>query len=42
MFDRRKMIETGDLTPQTTALTLRGWASGGKKVVGTDAVQVAR
>jgi hypothetical protein len=42
VFDRKEMLRAGDLTPETTGLTLTGMTTGGRKVVGTDAVQVVR
>ena len=43
LFDRKEMVRAGDLTPETTGLTLTAMTvGGGRKVVGTDAVQVVR
>jgi PKD domain-containing protein len=42
LFDRRAMVRAGDLTRQTKALTLTGLTVDGRKVVGTDAVQIVR
>jgi PKD repeat protein len=42
LFDRKAMIRAGDLTRQTTALTLTGLTVSGQKVVGTDPVLVVR
>jgi hypothetical protein len=42
LFERKAMIRAGDLTKRTKALTLTGLTVGGRKVVGTDAVQIVR
>jgi PKD repeat protein len=42
LFDRKEMLRVGDLTPETTGLTLTGMTVGGRKMVGTDAVHVVR
>jgi PKD domain len=43
LFDRKEMVRAGELTPETTALTLTALTvGGGRKVVGTDEVQVVR
>jgi PKD repeat protein len=43
LFDRKEMVRAGDLTPETTGLTLTAMTVGGaRKVVGTDVVQVVR
>ena len=43
VFDRKEMIAAGELTPETTGLTLTGTTIGGaRKIVGTDAIQVVR
>jgi hypothetical protein len=42
LFDRKAMIRSGDLTRETTALTLTAMTVGGRQVIGTDPVQVVR
>ena len=42
LFDRKALIRAGDLTKRTNALTLTGLTVGGRKVVGTDPVQIVR
>ena len=43
LFDRKAMVEAGDLTAETTALTLTGATVGGtRQIVGTDAVKVVK
>ncbi len=42
LFDRKAMLRSGDLTPETTGLTLTGMTVGGRKVVGTDDVQIVK
>jgi hypothetical protein len=42
LFDRKAMIQAGDLTRETTALTLTGLTVSGRKVVGTDPVLIVR
>ena len=43
LFDRKEMVRAGELTPETTGLTLTALTVGGaRKIVGTDAVQVVR
>ncbi|MGQ0712123.1 MAG: PKD domain-containing protein [Gemmatimonadaceae bacterium] len=42
VFDRNDLIRSGDLTPSTESLTLHGITTDGRKVVGTDAVQVIK
>jgi PKD repeat protein len=42
VFDRKAMLRSGDLTKETTGLTLTGMTVGGRKLVGTDAVQIVR
>jgi PKD repeat protein len=42
MFDRRAMVRIGDITRETTQLTLTGLTLGGQKVVGTDPVKIVR
>jgi hypothetical protein len=42
VFDRKAMLRSGDLTKETTGLTLTGMTVGGRKLVGTDGVQIVR
>ncbi|HJU69473.1 MAG TPA: PKD domain-containing protein [Gemmatimonadaceae bacterium] len=43
LFDRKEMLRAGDLTPETTGLTLTGMTVGGtRKIVGTDAIQIVK
>ena len=43
VFDRKEMIRAEELTPETTGFTLTGLTvGGGRKIVGTDAIQVVR
>jgi hypothetical protein len=42
LFDRKAMLRSGDLTRETTGLTLTGMTVGGRKVVGTDVVHIVR
>jgi PKD repeat protein len=43
LFDRKEMLRAGDLTPETTGLTLTGsTVGGGRKIIGTDAVHVVK
>jgi hypothetical protein len=43
LFDRKAMLRSGDLTKETTGLTLTGMTvGGGRKIVGTDVVQIVR
>ena len=43
LFDRKEMMRAGDLTAETTALTLTGTTVGGtRQIVGTDAVKVVK
>ena len=43
LFDRKEMLRAGDLTAETTALTLTGTTVGGtRKIVGTDVVQIVK
>jgi hypothetical protein len=42
LFDRKAMLRAGDLTVETTALTLTGMTVGGRKLVGTDEIQIVR
>jgi hypothetical protein len=43
VFDRKEMLRAGELTPETTGLTVTGLTvGGGRKIVGTDAIQVVR
>jgi hypothetical protein len=42
MFNRRAMVRIGDITRETTQLTLTGLTLGGQKVVGTDPVKIVR
>jgi hypothetical protein len=41
-FDRKELTLLGELTPETTGLTLTGVTLGGRKFTGTDPVQVVR
>ena len=40
VFDRKDLMQAGDLNKETTSLTLNGLTIDGRKVVGTDAVQI--
>jgi len=42
LFERKAMLRSGDLTKETTGLTLTGMTVGGRKLVGTDDIQVVR
>jgi PKD repeat protein len=42
LFDRKEMVRAGDLTPETTGLTLTAVTVHGRNIVGTDVVQVVR
>ena len=42
LFDRKEMLRSGDLTAETTGLTLTGVTVGGRKLVGTDDIQIVR
>jgi hypothetical protein len=43
LFDRKEMLRAGDLTAETTALTLTGMTVGGtRQIVGTDAVTIVK
>jgi hypothetical protein len=43
LFERKAMLRSGDLTKETTGLTLTGMTvGGGRKIVGTDDVQIVR
>jgi PKD domain len=43
LFDRKEMVRAGELTPETSGLTLTALTvGGGRKIVGTDVVQIVR